>query len=221
MSPIGWLVIVGLVLCCLWFVVALARPEWFGRPPSPDQIGQGPLVRLINAVSVIAIPFLLAFFPLYAALRGLTVYEEFVEGAKEGFNVAIRIIPYLVAILVAIGMFRGGGGIDLLTRALRPVLDAVHFPAELVPMALIRPLSGSGTLGMFSDLVKQLGPDNVIVRMAATIYGSTETTFYVVAVYFGAVGVRRTRHAVPAGLAADFVGVIASVVICRLVFGAS
>ena len=215
----GWLLIGGFVLCCLWFLVALTRPEWFGRLPSPDQIGQGPLVRLINAVSLLAIPFLLAFFPLYAALRGLAVYEEFVEGAKEGFNVAIRIIPFLVAILVAIGMFRGGGGIDLITRALRPALDAVHFPPELVPMALIRPLSGSGTLGIFSDLVKQLGPDNLIVRMAATIYGSTETTFYVIAVYFGSVGVRRTRHAVPAGLVADLVGVIASVVICRLVFG--
>jgi len=162
---------------------------------------------------------LLAFFPLYAAIRGIAVYEEFVEGAKEGFAVAIRIIPYLVAILVAIGMFRGGGGIDLVTRWLRPVLDAIRFPTELVPLALMRPLSGSGTIALFSDLVKQLGPDQLVSRMAATILGSTETTFYVVAVYFGAVGVQRTRHAVPAGLVADLVGIIASVIICRLVFG--
>ena len=172
----------------------------------------------MNAVSRLAIPFLLTFFPLYAALRRIPVYEEFVEGAKEGFNVAVRIIPYLVAMLVAIGMFRGAGGIDLLTRWLKPAMDWAHFPVELTPIALMRPLSGSGTLALFSDLVKQLGPDHLVVRMAGTIYGSTETTFYVVAVYFGAVGVQRTRHAVPAGLIADAVGVVASVIVCRLVF---
>lgn len=215
----GWLVLGAFVLSCGWFFILLAFPESFGRAALPDQAGQGPLVRSVNAISLLAIPFLLAFFPLYAALRGLAVYEEFVEGAKEGFSVAIRIIPYLVAILVAIGMFRGAGGIDLLTRWLRPALDLVRFPAELVPMALIRPLSGSGTLGVFSDLVKQLGPDHLIARMAGTIFGSTETTFYVIAVYFGAVGVQRTRHAVPAGLIADFVGIVASVIVCRIVFG--
>jgi spore maturation protein B len=178
------------------------------------------MVRSINAISLLAIPFLLAFFPLYAALRGIKVYEEFIEGAKDGFSVAVRIIPYLVAILVAIGMFRGGGGIDLLTRWLKPALDAVRFPTELLPMALMRPLSGSGTLGLFGDLVKQLGPDSLVVRMAATIFGSTETTFYVIAVYFGSVGVHRTRHAVPAGLIADLAGIVAAVMICRLVFGA-
>jgi spore maturation protein SpmA len=207
------------VLCCVWFFALLAYPEWFGRAASVDQLTQGPFVRSINAISLLAIPFLLAFFPLYAALRGIAVYEEFIEGAKEAFSVAIRIIPYLVAILVAIGMFRGAGGIDLLTRWLRPALDLVRFPPELVPMALIRPLSGSGSLAVFSDLVKQLGPDHLVTRMAGTIYGSSETTFYVIAVYFGSVGVLRTRHAVPAGLVADFFGLVAAVVICRIVFG--
>ena len=144
---------------------------------------------------------------------------KFVEGAKEGFSVAIRIIPYLVAILVAIGMFRGGGGIDLLTRWLKPALDAVYFPTELLPLALMRSLSGSGSLGIFTDLVKTLGPDHLVTRMAATIYGSSETTFYVIAVYFGSVGVHRTRHAVPAGLIADVAGIIASIIICRLILG--
>jgi spore maturation protein SpmA len=213
-----WLVLAVFVACFLWFTLRLGSPDWFNRVPPPDQSGRGALVRWINAVSLLAIPFLLSFFPLYAALRRIPVYEEFVEGAREGFQVAVRIIPYLVAMLVAIGMFRGAGGIDLLTRLLRPVLDAAHFPSELLPMALMRPLSGSGTLALFSDLVKQLGPDNPVVRMAGTLYGSTETTFYVIAVYFGAVGVKRTRHAVPAGLIADAVGVIASVIVCRLVF---
>ncbi len=176
------------------------------------------IVRAIKAISLLAIPFLLSFFPLYAAVRRVKVYEEFVEGAKEGFQVIIRIIPYLVAILVAIGMFRAAGGIDLLTRALSPVLTLVHFPPELLPLALMRPISGSGTLAVFTELVGKFGPDSFISRTAGTIYGSTETTFYVIAVYFGAVSIKRTRHAVPAGLVADLVGVIASVIICRLVF---
>jgi spore maturation protein SpmA len=218
-SPLGRLALAAFALCCVWFLVLIAFPEWFGRVPLADQAGQGPVVRSVNAISLLAIPALLAFFPLYAGLRGLAVYEEFVEGAKEGFTVAIRIIPYLVAMLVAIGMFRGGGGIDLLTRWLKPTLDMVHFPTELLPLALMRSLSGSGSLGIFTDLVKTLGPDHLVTQMAATIYGSSETTFYVIAVYFGSVGVQRTRHAVPAGLVADLAGIIASIIIVRLILG--
>jgi len=218
---IGWrrVVLAAYVICFVAFLIQLGFPEPPGGGPSAEQPAQGAVVRWVNAVSLLAIPFLLSFFPLFAALRRIAVYEEFVDGAKEGFNVAVRIIPYLVAMLVAIGMFRGAGGIDLLTRWLKPVLEVVQFPSELMPIALMRPLSGSGTLALFSDLVKQLGPDSLVVRMAGTIYGSTETTFYVIAVYFGAVGVQRTRHAVPAGLIADAAGVIASVFVCRLVFG--
>jgi spore maturation protein B len=173
----------------------------------------------VEALSILAIPFLLSFFPLYAALRSVPVYEEFVEGAKEGFQVALRIIPFLVAILVAIGMFRGAGGIDMLSRALDPALKLVGFPAELLPMALMRPLSGSGSLGIFSELVATHGPDSILARMAGTIMGSTETTFYVLAVYFGSVAIRRTRHAVPAGLLADIAGIAASIIVCRIVLG--
>ena len=176
-------------------------------------------VRIVESVSKLAIPFMLSVFPLYAALRRVKVYEEFVDGAKEGFDVAIRIIPYLVAILVAMGMFRAAGGIDLLSHALGPVMRAIGFPPPLLPMVLMRPLSGSGTLGLFAELVKQYGPDSIISRMGGTIFGSTETTFYVLAVYFGSVAVKRTRYALPAGLIADTVGVIASVILCKLVFG--
>ena len=117
-------------------------------------------------------------------------------------------------------MFRGAGGIELITQALRPVLDLIHFPSDLLPMCLMRPLSGSGTLGMFTELVKEFGPDSLIARTAETIFGSTETTFYVLAnFYFVAVNIRRTRHAVPAGLIADAVGIVASVIICRAMFG--
>ncbi len=220
--PLNWFGLGALGLFFLFFVllfVAISFPETFNHPMSREMQQQHPAVRSLNTISLLAIPFMLAFFPLYAALRRVKVYEQFVEGAKEGFQVAVTIIPFLVAILVAVGMFRGAGGIDLLSRALRPVLDFIHFPADLLPMCLMRPLSGSGTLGMFTELVKEFGPDSLIARTAGTIFGSTETTFYVIAVYFGAVNIRRTRHAVAAGLIADAVGIVASVIICRIMFG--
>ena len=175
-------------------------------------------LRAIGMLSLLAVPFLLGFFPLYAALRGVKVYEEFVEGAKEGFAVALRVIPFLVAILVAVGMFRGAGGIEALKSALAPLLTPLGFPPDLLPMVLVRPLSGSATTGLFTELVQRLGPDSLTARMAGTIFGSTETTFYVIAVYFGSVAVQRARHAVAAGLIADLAGVVASVIICRLMF---
>jgi spore maturation protein SpmA len=176
------------------------------------------LARSVEVISLLAIPFVLTMFSLYAAARRVPVYEEFAEGAKEGFQVAIRIIPFLVAILVAVGMFRAAGGVDLLARILSPIFQPLRFPPELLPLVLMRPLSGSGSNGIFAELVQAHGPDSLIARMGATVMGSTETTFYVIAVYFGSVAVRRTRHAVAAGLIADLAGVIASVVICNLVF---
>ncbi len=176
-------------------------------------------LRSIDAVSLLAVPFLLAFFPLHAASRGIEVYSEFIEGAKEGFQTAVRIIPYLVGMLVAIGFFRGGGGIELLSRAVAPLLGAIGYPPELLPITLLRPLTGSGALAALGDVVKTNGADSLLSRMAATLYGGTETTFYVLAVYFGSVGIRRTRHAVWAGLAADAGGAIAAVAACRWVFG--
>jgi len=201
----------------IFFASSCVRIVWppLVRNPMTDKAHA--FVRSVNALSLLALPFLLSFFPSYAAARRVKVYEEFVEGAKEGFNVILRIIPFLVTILVAIGMFKGAGGIDLLTEWLTPVLAPLHFPSDLLPLALMRPLSGSGTLALLTEIVHRLGPDNIVSLTAATIYGSTETTFYVAAVYFGSVGVKQTRHAIPAGLLADLVGVIASVAICRAV----
>ena len=207
-----------LLLLLLFFAVLFVRmvfPALFHLPPNTNE--QGVFVRTVNALSILAIPFLLSFFPLYAVSRGLKVYEEFVEGAKEGFGVILKIIPFLVTMLVAINMFKGAGGIDLLTRALAPVLTPLHFPPDLLPLALMRPLSGGATLAILTDIVQRFGPENIVSLIAATIYGSTETTFYVAAVYFGSVGVKQTRHAIPAGLMGDLAGVIASVVICRAV----
>ena len=176
-------------------------------------------LRIISTISLMAIPLMLAFFPLYAALRGLKVYSEFVEGAGEGVQVALKIVPFLVSMLMAIGMFRGSDGLRMLTESLRPTLDRIGFSADLLPLVLMRPLSGGGTQGIFVDLLNHFSPDSLIVRTAGTIFGSTETTFYVLAVYFGSVAVRRTRHAVAAGLIADATGVVVSIIICRLMFG--
>jgi len=219
-KPRAWASAV-LLLLGLFFVVLFVRmvfPGLFSVPPDSNAEAQSVFVRSVNALSILAIPFLLSFFPVYAATRGIKVYEEFVEGAKEGFGVILKIIPFLVTMLVAISMFKGAGGIDLLTRMLTPVLAPLHFPTDLLPLALMRPLSGSATLAILTDIIHRLGPDNIVSRMAATIYGSTETTFYVAAVYFGSVGVKQTRHAVPAGLLGDLAGVIASVIVCRAVF---
>jgi spore maturation protein B len=172
----------------------------------------------LDAISLWAVPVLLVAIPLAGMLRKVKVYDVFIEGAKEGFDVAVKIIPFLVGILVAIGMFRGSGAMDLLMAAMRPLVAPLGFPPELVPLAVLRSLTGSGSLAFTTDLVKTHGPDSVIARTAATMYGSSETTFYVLAVYFGAVGVRRTRHAVPAALIADLVAAVAAVAVCAWMF---
>ena len=172
----------------------------------------------LDALSLWAMPVLLVAIPLVGILRKVKVYDVFIEGAKEGFEVAIRIIPFLVGILVAIGMFRGSGAMDLVTAGLRPLVAPVGFPPELVPLAILRSLTGSGSLAFTTDLIKTNGADSLIARTAATMYGSSETTFYVLAVYFGAIGVRRTRHAVPAALLADLVAAIAAVAVCAWMF---
>ncbi|MDF1860444.1 MAG: nucleoside recognition domain-containing protein [Verrucomicrobiales bacterium] len=175
--------------------------------------------RALSAISVAAIPFVLVFFIVFAALKRIPVYEEFVEGAKEGWNVAVRIMPFIVAMLAALAILRNSGALFLFQNLLRPVLDLIQFPAELVPMALMRPLSGSGSQGVLVEILTNEGISETIKYTAATMFGSTETTFYVLAVYFGSVAVRKTRHALAAGLCADLAGVIAAVIICRAMFG--
>ncbi len=174
-------------------------------------------VEGLNAAAKYIIPLLLVGIPFYAlAVRKVKVYEVFVVGAKDGFTIAVRIIPYLVAILVAVGMFRASGALDMLLDLLAPILNFIGFPPENLPLALMRPLSGSGSLGLLTDLVNAHGADSLITKIGATMYGSSETTFYVLAVYFGSVGVVRSRHAIPAGLFADFVGAISAVFFCKM-----
>ncbi len=157
----------------------------------------------------------------FGALRGVRVYEVFVEGARDGFQVAIRIIPYLVAILVAVAMFRASGALDLLVGAIGRYTALVGLPAEALPMALLRPLSGSGAYGVLAATIQNpaIGPDSYVGYLVSTLQGSTETTFYVLAVYFGAIQVRRFRHALAAGLTADLAGIAGAIIACSLLYG--
>jgi spore maturation protein B len=173
---------------------------------------------LINTLAVVAIPLMLIVFLGWGILKKVKVYEVFVEGAKDGFTTAVRIIPYLVAMLVAIGIFRASGALELLTKLLGPVTALIGMPPETLAMALMRPLSGSGSLGVMTELMKVHGPDSLIGIMASTMYGSSETTFYVLAVYFGSVGIKNTRHAVPVGVIADVAGMLAAVWVVNLLF---
>ena len=160
---------------------------------------------------------------LFAGVRKrINVYDAFVEGAKEGFQTAVRIIPYLVAMLVAIGVFRASGAMDWLILGLQKGIEAMGMAADWVgalPTALMKPLSGSGARGMMVDAMNTFGADSFIGRLSCIFQGSTDTTFYILAVYFGAVGVSKTRHAVVCGLLADLIGVIAAIMVCYLFFG--
>jgi len=176
-------------------------------------------IKVIEAISNYAIPLIIVGFLVFGMSRKVKVYESFTEGAKEGFTTAVRIIPFLVAMLVAIGVFRASGAMDLLTKALSPITNLIGMPGEILPMAFMRPLSGGGAEGIMTDLITTHGPESLIGRMAAVMMGSTETTFYVLSVYFGSVSVKKQRHALPVGLLADLAGLITAVLVTRLFFG--
>lgn len=175
-------------------------------------------LKFVQAISKYAIPFLFIGIVLYGMFKKVKVYESFTEGAKDGFHTAVRIIPFLVAMLVAIGVFRASGAMDLLTKALSPVTNAIGIPGEVLPMAFMRPLSGGGAQGVMSDMITTHGPDSLLGRMVAVMMGSTETTFYVLAVYFGSVAIKKSRHALPAGLLADLAGILTAVYVSKLFF---
>lgn len=174
---------------------------------------------IIQMISLLAIPSIIFSFVVFGFVKKVKVYEVFVEGAKEGFNVAIRIIPYLVAMLAAIGIFRAGGAMDFLILIISPITSLIGFPAEALPMALMRPLSGSGALGIMTETIAVHGPDSFIGILVSTLMGSTETTFYVLALYFGAVGISKMRHAVTVGILADIAGALGAFFITKILFG--
>ncbi|MCH9050644.1 MAG: spore maturation protein [Proteobacteria bacterium] len=200
-----------------------AYPAWV------SVLALGGIVALIpisvfygRVMSPWVIPGIMVALLGFGAARKVRVYEVFVEGAKDGFLVAVRIIPYLVAILVAVGMFRASGALDVMVAAISPVTTLLGLPGEALPMALLRPLSGSGAYGVLASIINDpaVGPDSYVGYLVSTFQGSTETTFYVIAVYFGAVQIKRIRHALWAGLTADVVGIVAAVFICSLLFTA-
>ncbi|MDP6932131.1 MAG: nucleoside recognition domain-containing protein [Myxococcota bacterium] len=204
-----------------WSIVAVLLV--LAGPPMAAAVLDGPSAEALRNFSTTAgnwvIPSLVMAFLAFGFAQGVKVYESFVAGAKEGFQTGVLIIPYLVAILAAVGMFRGSGAMDFLTSGVGPFIAPLGLPAEVLPQALVRPLSGSGAFALMSELVTTHGPDSYIGYVSSTLQGSTDTTFYVLAVYFGAVGVSRTRHAVLAGLTADLFGVIGTVLACRVLFG--
>lgn len=177
------------------------------------------MIEVLDAISRWAVPILIAFIPLYGLLRGVNIFEAFIEGAKEGLGLAVRILPFMVAIFVAMGIFREGGAMDVLVGFLHPVLDRFGVPGEVLPLAVIRPFSGGGALGIAAELIRRFGPDSEIGRLASVMQGSTDTTFYILTFYFGSVGIKKTRHALAAGLAGDISGFVASVIAVKWFFG--
>lgn len=174
---------------------------------------------MIQWISSGIIPIFLLLILTIGLVKKVKVYECFVEGAKEGVNTALKVFPYLLTMLVAIGIFRASGALDYLLRILGPVFEFIGVPREVLPLALLRPLSGSGGLAILTDILENYHPDSFIGRVASTLMGSAETIFYTLAVYFGSIGIKEYRHTLPAALLADFSALVASVVICRWVFG--
>jgi spore maturation protein SpmA len=173
--------------------------------------------QTFEQVSNAVIPLLICGFLLWGYFKRVPVYETVTEGAKEGFQVAVRVIPFMVAIFVAIGMFRASGALDLIATILSPLTTRIGLPTEALSMALIRPLSGSGAFGLMSEVVEK-DPNNFLAYLVSTMQGSTETTFYVLAVYFGSIGIINTRYTLLAALSADAVGIISALIICYLTF---
>lgn len=172
----------------------------------------------ISTISTWAIPAIIVFIPLYAFFKKVPVYESFVEGAKDGFQTSINIIPTLVGMMVAISVFRASGAMEWIVSLIQPLLNWIGIPGEVLPLAFLRPITGAGSLAFTTDLIKTYGPDSMIGRIASTIQGSTDTTLYVLTVYFGAVGIRKGRYALKVGLFSDLVGFIAAVFICLWIF---
>ncbi len=176
------------------------------------------LSQLAGKIAIWLIPILIVVAIVGSLRRGVNLFDRFIEGAAEGFAISVRLIPYLVAMLVAITLFQESGAMELAARALGPLLERLRIPVELLPLALMRPLSGSASLALGADIMARRGADSLIGRIASTMIGSTETTLYVLTVYFGAVGIYRSRHALPTGLLADLGGFIAAVLVCRVLF---
>src|SRR5574344_282339 len=173
---------------------------------------------VLNFISLWALPFIITLILTVALIKKAPVYEVFTDGAKDGFKVAVNIIPHLVAIMVGISMFRASGAIDSITACCSGLLAKLHIPSNVLPLIIVRPLSGSAALGVFSDIATSAGPTAYATKLAAVMVGSSETTFYVLAVYFGYVGITKFRYALIVGLLADILAAILSIIVCAWLF---
>lgn len=178
-----------------------------------------PIREIIDILSLWALPAIILLILTVAIVKKVPVYESFIEGAKDGARVCFNIIPYLVAIIVAISMLRASGAINSLANILSPILSAIHMPADILPLAFVRSLSGSAAIGVFSEIAQNNPPDSYTTKLAAIMMGCSETTFYVLTVYFGAVGIKKYRYALYTGLFADFIGIVMSIAVARYFFG--
>lgn len=174
--------------------------------------------EIIDILSLWALPFIILLILTVAIIRKIPVYETFIEGAKDGFKVSVNIIPYLVAIIVAISMLRASGAIDSIALLCGGFLEKIHLPVDILPLTFVRSLSGSAAIGVFSDIVANNNVESYTAKLAAIMMGSSETTFYVLTVYFGAVGIKKYRYALLTGLCADFIGIIMSIIVARMFF---
>lgn len=172
----------------------------------------------LSSFSLCFVPIVFITIILTGWIKGVDVYNVFIDGARDGMKTAVRIAPYMISMLFAINVFRTSGAFDLLIKLVTPCLDLFGVPGEIIPLMILRPLSGTGSLGYVAELLKTHGPDSFIGRLASSIQGSTDTTFYILTVYFGSVGIKHFRHAIWVGLAADLTGFISAIVICNLIF---
>ena len=176
---------------------------------------------MIKLISESILPLIVTLILISAAIKKVPVYEEFIEGAKDGFKISVSIIPYLVAIMVAVSMFRASGALDMISNLFAGILHKFSIPVDIIPILFTRSLSGSATLGLFSDIANNFGGNNFVTKMAAIMVGSSETTFYVLAVYFGSVGIKKYRYALLTGILADITGIVLAIWVARLFFLAS
>lgn len=176
------------------------------------------LKNILDIISLYALPLIIITVIILALFKKVPVYETFIEGAKDGVQVTIKIVPYLTAIIVAVAMFRASGALDLITELFSVLFERINFPSEILPLAIVRSLSGSAALGVFSDIASQNPPDSYVTKLGAIMLGSSETTFYVLAVYFGAVGIKKYRYALLTGIIADFAGIIGAIAIANFFF---
>ncbi|QUH25103.1 spore maturation protein [Serpentinicella alkaliphila] len=174
------------------------------------------MTKYITYTSVFAIPIMITIILVHGYVKGVSMYDAFVEGAAEGFKTAIRIMPYLIAIFIAIGLMRGSGAIYYLVRGLRPITSLLGIPGEILPLALMKPISGSGSLAVLQDILVHNGPDSFVGRVASTMMGSSETIFYTMAVYYGTIGIKKSRHTIPSALVAHLAAILAAVFFCKI-----